>query len=312
MTDSAPAPSSSAPTASRAPRHEAPDLNRPGRSLRELLWILAARNLTIRYKGSALGFFWSLLTPLAMIVIYAIFAGLLGLRRQLLGVGGASFEYLPFLVTGIIIWQFTSGSLSDSLFAIVGNANLVKKVYFPRIILPAATVVANTINFLLTLLILFPYLAFSGSLHLSLATLWLIPAFALHILLCLGIALVVSVLNVFFRDTAHLVGIFLLAWFFLSPVMYETSLQVPAAYANLPFGLVGLIYLNPMTGVLALYRHALLGMDLMPVLPTAAGTVSAIPISPLWLLLSPLSALIILIVGLWILHLGNRHLGDVL
>ena len=94
--------------------------------------------------------------------------------------------------------------------------------------------------------------------------------------------------------------------------MYETSLQVPAAYANLPFGLVGLIYLNPMTGVLALYRHALLGMDLMPVLPTAAGTVSAIPISPLWLLLSPLSALIILIVGLWILHLGNRHLGDVL
>ena len=299
-----PAPAvSDAPPAPSAPAHG------QFAGLRELLWMLAARNLKIRYKGSALGFFWSLLTPLAMIVIYALFAGLLGLRRQLLGLDGATFDYLPFLVSGIVVWQFTVGSLTDSLNAIVGNANLVKKVYFPRIILPASTVAANTVNFLLTFLILLLYLALTGSLRLGPATLWLLPALALHLLLCLGIALIVSILNVFFRDTEHIVGLLVLAWFFLSPIMYEASLQLTAAAPRLPPSLLGLIFLNPMTGLLALYRRALLGMPLTPVIP---GTDPAAALSPCWLLLSLLTSLILLAIGLRALHLGNRHLGDVL
>lgn len=298
-----------APAASDAPPVPAAPAHGHFRGLRELLWMLAARNLKIRYKGSALGFFWSLLTPLAMIVIYALFAGLLGLRRALLGLDGATFDYLPFLVTGIVVWQFTVGSLTDSLNAIVGNANLVKKVYFPRIILPASTVAANTINFLLTFLILLLYLALTGSLHVGTTTLWLIPAFALHLLLCLGISLIVSTLNVFFRDTEHIVGIIILAWFFLSPIMYETSLQLTAAAPRLPASFLGLIFLNPMTGLLALYRRALLGMALAPAIP---GADPAVALSPYWLLLSPLSALILLAIGLRALHLGNRHFGDIL
>lgn len=298
-----------APAASDAPPVPSAPAHGHFRGLRELLWMLAARNLKIRYKGSALGFFWSLLTPLAMIVIYALFAGLLGLRRALLGLDGATFDYLPFLVTGIVVWQFTVGSLTDSLNAIVGNANLVKKVYFPRIILPASTVAANTVNFLLTFLILLLYLALTGSLRIGPATLWLIPAFALHLLLCLGIALIVSTLNVFFRDTEHIVGLLVLAWFFLSPIMYETSLQLTAAAPRMPASLLGLIFLNPMTGLLALYRRALLGMALAPAIP---GTDPAVALSPCWILLSPLSALLLLAIGLHALHLGNRHFGDVL
>lgn len=273
---------------------------------RELLWMLAARNLTIRYKGSALGFFWSLLTPLAMIVIYALFAGVLGLKRQLMGLGGTAFDYLPFLVTGIIVWQFTAGALTDSLYAIVGNANLVKKVYFPRIILPASTVVANTVNFLLTFVILLLYLVLTGALRPG-AALWLLPALALHLTLCFGISFLVSTLNVYFRDTEHIVGLLLLAWFFLSPVMYEASLQLTAAAPILPASLLGIVYLNPMAGILALYRRALLGMDLTPLVP---GT--GLPLDPAWLWLSALTSVLVLALGLWALHVGNRRLGDVL
>lgn len=270
---------------------------------RDLVRMLVVRNLKIRYKGSALGFLWSLLTPLAMIAIYAVFAGVLGMKRELLGLShNATFQYLPFLVTGIIVWQFTAGTLSDSLHAIAGNSNLVKKVYFPRAILPLSTVLANAVNFLLTFVILLVYLAISGSLRLG-SVYWLLPAFALHLALCLGISLLVSTLNVFFRDTEHIIGLLLLAWFFLTPVMYETSLQTTALgrFAWWPASLHGIVYLNPMTGILSLYRRALMGMDFAP-----AG------VSPVWVLLSAATTLLLLLVGAAVLRRGDKSFGDVL
>ncbi len=262
--------------------------------------MLVSRNLKIRYKGSALGFLWSLLTPLAMIAVYAVFAGVLGMRHVLLGLSGETFDYLPFLVTGIVSWQFTSGVLSDSLHAIAGNANLVKKVWFPRAVLPTATVLANGVNFLLTSVVLLAYLALAGALRLSAGTLWLVPALAMQFLLCWGIALLFATLNVFFRDTEHLVGVLSLAWFFLTPVMYETALQTQAAgrFARVP---PGLVYLNPMTGILALQRRALLGMDWTP-----EG------ISPAWVLLSAATSALLLLGGAAALRAGDRRFGDVL
>ena len=109
----------------------------------ELTRILTARNLKIRYKGSVLGFFWSLLTPALTILMYAVFAHILKFNK-------GQPHYLQFLVSGIIVWGFTAGCLNDSLFSIAGNSNLVKKVYFPRAILPLATALANGVNFLLT------------------------------------------------------------------------------------------------------------------------------------------------------------------
>lgn len=269
---------------------------------RDLIHMLISRNLKIRYKGSALGFLWSLLTPLAMILIYSLFAGVLGLKRQLLGLSPeATFDYLPFLVTGIVVWQFTAGTLSDSLHAIAGNTNLVKKVYFPRAILPISTVLANAVNFLLTLAILLLYLALSGSLRLH-AAYYLLPALALHLLLCHGISLLVATLNVFYRDTEHIIGLLLLAWFFTSPIMYEASLQTNALAAHLPAAIpTGILYLNPMSGILALYRAALMGMDLAP-----AG------VPPAYLLLSVATTLLLTLAGHLALHHGDRFFGDVL
>ena len=147
----------------------------------ELLRILTARNLKIRYKGSVLGFFWSLLTPALTILMYAIFAHILKFNK-------GQPHYLQFLVSGIIVWGFTVGSLNDSLFSIAGNANLVKKVYFPRAILPLTTALANGVNFLLTFVPLMLYLALTGTLAWGPGLLWLLPAFAFHLALCAGIA----------------------------------------------------------------------------------------------------------------------------
>lgn len=269
----------------------------------ELTRILAARNLKIRYKGSALGFFWSLLTPAATILMYAVFA------RILKFAGGEG--YLPFLVTGVVVWGFTAGTLNDSLHAIAGNSNLVKKVWFPRAILPLSTTLANAVNFLLTLVPLLLYLALAGSLRLGHAY-WLVPALALHLLLAAGVSYLVATLNVFFRDTQHAVGIGQLAWFFLTPVFYWPAMQVSAA--PLPDAWRGLVYLNPMTGILAMYRRGLMGLELVPGAETmvAWNAPAAAAPSPWWLLASAATAALVFILGSLALRRGDRRFGDVL
>ena len=263
---------------------------------RDLTRILTARNLKIRYKGSALGFFWSLLTPATTIAMYAIFAGILKFAK--------GQNYLPFLVTGLLVWGFTAGTLNDSLFAIAGNANLVKKVWFPRVNLPLTTALANAVNFALTLAPLLLYLALDGVLDLSHA-LWLLPAAFFHLALCVGIACLVSTLNVFFRDTQHIVGVGQLAWFFLTPVFYRPAMQVEAAAHVFPGGWAGLAYLNPMTGVLAMYRRGLMGGDPQLVIVPPG-------ISPWWIAASCAMCLATLVIGLVALRRGDRSFGDAL
>lgn len=257
---------------------------------RELIGSLVGRNLKIRYKGSALGFFWSLLTPLCFILIYAVFA-------RLLKFGGSTPDYLQYLVAGIIVWQFTAGCLNDSLHSISGNANLVKKVFFPRVILPLSTALANLVNYLLTFAVLLLYLVVSGHAHLGAC--WLLaPAFAMHFALCFGLCCLCGTSNVFFRDTEHIVGVISQAWFFTTPVMYPVSFQLDF----LPARLGWLAYLNPMTGVLALYRRAILGHAI-----DAGG-------SPWWAGVAASCAvcLAVLAAGRRVLKAGDARFGDVL
>lgn len=255
---------------------------------RELVWSLVGRNLKIRYKGSLLGFFWSLLTPLFFILIYGAFA-------RLLKFGGEGF--LPYLVTGIVVWQLVTGVLNDSLHSVAGNANLVKKVFFPRQILPFATAIADGVNFLLTFAVLLLFLAVTGSLRPGASAWLLLPAFAMHVSLCLGLALLSSSLNVFFRDTEHLAGIVSQAWFFLTPVMYPMDFQtgmlasksIPAIAA----------YANPATGIVSLYRKALLGIEVPGLTPGAV-------------LLSAAASLLFFAAGWLVFSAGEKKFGDVL
>lgn len=224
---------------------------RGAHSWRELFLLLVQRNIKIRYKNSSLGFFWSLLSPLFLIVIYSVFLGLMKFSI-----------HLPSLVTGIFVWQFLSLCAGDSLHAILGNSNLIKKTAFPRILLPGAMVGANLFNFALSLLVLGVYLAIAGAFRLG-PELALLPLLVLtQTALCLGLALLLSTANVFFRDTEHVFGMVMMAWFFMTPVLYPVTL-VTERFAARPV-LQALYFLNPMAGIISGYRRCLLGAADVP------------------------------------------------
>jgi lipopolysaccharide transport system permease protein len=208
---------------------------------RELLSLLVVRNLKIRYKNSVLGFFWSLLIPVFLILIYAVFA-------RMLRFDGGRPHYLQFLVIGIVCCQFLIMCLNDALNTVSGNSNLIKKTAFPRLILPIAMVSANLVNFLLTTVVLVAYLL---AVHLPFHHLLWLPAVVLtQGALCLGLALILSAANVFFRDTEHILQILTLGWFFLTPIFYPVQMQ----YQIIPASLHWLAFLNPMSGILCAYR----------------------------------------------------------
>ncbi|MEI7436915.1 MAG: ABC transporter permease [bacterium] len=217
-------------------------------SHRELLHILIVRNIKIRYKESVLGFLWTLLNPILLIGIYALFLGIMRLiDRQ-------SFEVL---VTGVFVWQYVALCLGDSAGSIVGNANLIKKSAFPRIILPLSMVLANLVNFLLSLLVVLVFLFFVG--HLPGLWLWLPVMLLAHIAVCAGVSFFLAAANVYFRDVQQVTGLLTMAWFFLSPVLYRPEFVMESHIA--PW-LKAAFFLNPMTGILCGYRAILLGYPL--------------------------------------------------
>ncbi len=212
---------------------------------RELLWNLTQRELKLRYRGSVLGFLWSILIPLFMAVIYVIFLRLLGGR----GVP------LTDIIIGVFAWQFTVQCVNGGLFCISGNSNLVKKVYFPRLILPLSSTLANLVTYLLSLLVQFPFLAALYHFMGGSFSPWmvLLPAvILLHFLFNLALTLFLAAINVYVRDAQHLVGILLSAWFFVSPVMYNLSFvnRVAEQHPWVPH----LFLLNPLTVILTAYR----------------------------------------------------------
>jgi ABC-type polysaccharide/polyol phosphate export permease len=213
---------------------------------RELLGIFVGRNLKIRYKSSALGFFWSLIVPIFLIAIYAVFLKVIRFPME-----------LPILVTGVIVWQFFSMCLGDALHAIVGNANLVTKSAFPRLILPTSMVLANLVNFLLSCVVLLGYLLIVG---VDFGPVLWIPLIVLsQVALCLGLSLLFCASNVFFRDTEHIQSMVMLAWFFMTPVIYPIGLVMDEP-AFAPW-MKAAFFVNPMTGVVTGYRMALLSFE---------------------------------------------------
>jgi len=216
---------------------------------RELIANLVIRELKGRYKSSLLGFLWSLLVPLFMAIIYVVFLRILA---------GRSVP-IEEIIIGVFAWQFTVQSVQGGMTAITANANLVKKVFFPRILLPISSTLANLINFLLTLLVQFAILI---ALHflLGIELSWLALAVPLvvvyHAFFNLGLAYLLSACNVYFRDTQHLVGVLISAWFFMSPAMYNLALVEAQAAAH-PW-VMKVYMLNPMAPVICAYRALVL------------------------------------------------------
>lgn len=218
---------------------------------RELIVNLTIRELKARYKNSVLGFFWSLLNPLGMMLVFTVVFTVLMPNNQIR-------NFPVFLLCGLLPWNFFSAGVMTGTNSIVSNSNLVKKVYFPRTVLPIASVLANLVNFLLALIVLFALL-FAFKIRLS-PYVWLLPVVIL-IQTCFvaGMALVLSTLNVFYRDTLMIMDVVMLAWFFLTPVFYPIEV-LPRSYEFLGFTLDvhRLAYiLNPMASLISTYRDLL-------------------------------------------------------
>lgn len=255
----------------------------------DLIWNLVARDLKIRYRGSVLGLLWTILNPLFMAVIYIVFL------RLLVGRGIPNED----IIIGVFAWQFTVQCVNSGMNCITGNASLVKKVYFPRIILPLAVSISAFINFLLTLIVqwaLVAILLMKGGAFLDAAALW-VPLISLYqLLFSFSLALLVATANVYFRDTQHIVNLLMSAWFFMSPVMYPLSFVETVARAH-PW--IAQVYLlNPMTVIITAYRAMQLPGVSFPW--TAASTVG---------LLIPLALLCIAYV---VFQRAQRYFSDLL
>ena len=204
---------------------------------RELLVNLVRKELKVKYKGSALGFAWSLARPMLMLLIYYIAIGKF-LRTPVP-------DFVVFLFSGLVAWTFFADVVNGATNAIVGNAGLIKKVYFPREILPLAVVGAALVQFLLMVLVLFGVVVLSGR-HVDVLDLLGLPS-ALVPLLRLSVAgaLLMSAANVYLRDTQHLVEVGLLFWFYMTPILYAYGTVQDKIHSA--GGLVEQLYLaNPM------------------------------------------------------------------
>jgi ABC-2 type transport system permease protein len=235
---------------------------------RELTLNLTLRELRGKYKRSLLGWSWSLLNPLATVIIFAVvFKYFLKVTPPVGDPSGLN-NFALFLVCGLLPWNYLSNGLNGAMLTVVGNANLVKKVYFPR----EALVVSNVASWVYSLLIelgtMCLFFLFFGNMVIP----WIPVVLGLILLqtvFVLGLALLLSALNVYFRDIQHLFGIVLLGWFYATPVVYPISLVEQAdkngpELLGHPIPLLTLYKLNPMTRLVEAYRDALYDLRFPP------------------------------------------------
>lgn len=214
---------------------------------RELLVNLVRRELKVRYKDSVLGFLWTLLNPLLYLAVFSIVFGIV-LRANVP-------RYGLFLLSGLLAFNLFSTGLSAATVSISGNGPLVQKVWFPREILPLAAIGANLITFCFQLLILlFGLLVFRQSPEWSM--LWLvIPALIVTLMIGTGLGLLLSAINVLFRDVQHFLELGLLTWFWFTPIVYSYNLIGSAVTDRWGEGAERLASLNPMLPVVTTFQR---------------------------------------------------------
>ncbi|MCP3853858.1 MAG: ABC transporter permease, partial [Actinomycetia bacterium] len=208
------------------------------------------KELRVRYKGTALGFLWSMLNPLLYLgVFYVVF--------QLILEAGIP-QFPVFLLSGLLVWNLISNGLASATGAITGNSSLVNKVWFPREILPLASVGATLVHFFLQGMVLVGVLVVIRY-DIAWDYIWLvIPAFIVTVVLTAALSILLSAANVYLRDTQHLLELVLLAWFWLTPIVYQPRFQSDqvAESARLPDWSY---LLNPATPLVLTFQRAIYG-----------------------------------------------------
>ena len=249
---------------------------------RELLYFLTWRDIKVRYKQTVLGAAWAVLQPFLTMVVFSLFFG--GLAE----IPSDGVPYPIFSYAALVPWTFFATGLTMSSNSLVGSSNLIKKVYFPRLTIPIATVLSGAVDFLIAFIVLIAMMLFFG----IVPTIYVVflPFFVLlAFVTALGVGLWLSAMNVQFRDVRYTVPFLTQFWMFISPIAYPSSL-IENETLRAIYGI------NPMAGVVEGFRWALLGTD------TAPGPI---------ILISSLAALLIFITGLFYFRRTEKTFADV-
>jgi lipopolysaccharide transport system permease protein len=248
---------------------------------RELLYFLTWRDVKVRYKQTALGAAWAIIQPFMTMVVFSLFFG------RLAKIPSDGIPYPIFNFTALVPWTFFANGLAQSSNSLVGSANLIKKVYFPRLTVPISTILAGVVDFSLAFIVLLGMMVYYGT-STTTNVLYLPIFLLLALVTSLGVGLWLSALNVQFRDVRYVVPFITQFWMFATPIAYPSSLL--AAKWRLVYSL------NPMVGVVEGFRWALLGTK------TAPGPMMAV---------STLASVVILITGAYYFRRMEQTFADV-
>jgi len=263
---------------------------------RYLIGNLVIRDLKVRYKNSILGIAWSMLNPLLMMLVFTVVFTVLA--------GGMEVAVPPaFILSGLLPWNFFAGTVAVATHSFVGNAHLIKKVYFPREVLPLSVTLSNLVHFLIALPVYFGLAilmgipgAEGGSFFPHL--LWLPLIILVEVIFALGISLVLATINVFYRDMGIIMETLMMAWFFVTPIFYdfEKTLGVTRNILGMEIPISRLAFiLNPMASLVAAYRDAMY---------------YGRPMALDFFLRTALTAVIVLAVGYWVFQRFSWRFGE--
>lgn len=208
---------------------------------RQMIYSLVRKELRGRYKGSALGFLWTFINPLLQLLVYTFVFSIV--------MPNNIDKFYLYLFVGLIPWLFFSGSLTGGAACIINQKDMVKKIYFPREVMPIAYVTSNFVNMLLCFVVIFGVVIVSGVGIRPITLLYLPVIFVVEYIMCLGGAMLTSALTVYFRDLEYILGIVTMAWMYMTPVVYSIDM--------VPERLRPFMNLNPMTPVIVAYRDIL-------------------------------------------------------
>ena len=213
-------------------------------SYRELLYFLIWRDVKVRYKQTFLGASWAVIQPLVTMIVFTYFFG------KLARVPTDGVPYPIFFYTGLLVWTYFSNALINGANSLVGNSNLITKVYFPRLIIPSAAVLSGLLDFAIASVLLVGLLIYYGF-PVRIEYLMLLPLVAIVTALALGFGISLAALNVRYRDVRYALSFLVQIWMFVSPIIYPSSV-VPEEWR-------WVMVLNPMTGIVEGFRASLFG-----------------------------------------------------
>jgi lipopolysaccharide transport system permease protein len=216
---------------------------------RELLYFLTWRDIKVRYKQTVLGAAWAIIQPFFTMVVFSLFFG------KLAKMPSDDIPYPIFSYAALVPWTFFANGLSQSSTSLVASANLIKKVYFPRLVVPISAVISGGVDFALAFVVLLGMMLFYGIVPTA-AVVWLPLLLLLALVTALGVGLWLTAMNVQFRDVCYAVPFLIQAWMFATPIAYPSSL-LDEPWRTL-YGI------NPMAGVVEGFRWALLGTETAP------------------------------------------------